>query len=157
MKNKTDKVRWGVLGVASIAVRRAVPAMQRGRYSEVTAIASRDRSKAEEAALELMGPDDPLRDEVLMGLAKASLLVKSAFALQPEETEFLDIVDLGERARRVPIANRQIALFPQRVIRKVVFLQIPTHIAVGPVENRMNLVLTALELNGIGQRSRTRL
>src|SRR5579871_2925750 len=50
MRNRTEKVRWGVLGVASIAVRRAIPAMQRGRYSEVTAIASRDRSKAAEAA-----------------------------------------------------------------------------------------------------------
>ncbi len=50
MKNKTEKVRWGVLGVASIAVRRAIPAMQRGRYCEVTAMASRERSKAEEAA-----------------------------------------------------------------------------------------------------------
>jgi predicted dehydrogenase len=45
-----DKVRWGVLGVASIAVRRAIPAMQKGDWCEVSAIASRDRAKAEEAA-----------------------------------------------------------------------------------------------------------
>jgi predicted dehydrogenase len=45
-----DKVRWGVLGVASIAVRRAIPAMQKGDWCEVNAIASRDRTKAEEAA-----------------------------------------------------------------------------------------------------------
>jgi predicted dehydrogenase len=45
-----DKVRWGVLGVASIAVRRAIPAMQRADWCEVTAIASRNRAKAEEAA-----------------------------------------------------------------------------------------------------------
>ena len=44
------KVRWGVLGVASIAVRRAVPGMQKGQWSEITAIASRDKNKAEEAA-----------------------------------------------------------------------------------------------------------
>jgi predicted dehydrogenase len=47
------KVRWGVLGVASIAVRRAVPGMQKGQWSEITAIASRDRNKAEEAARKL--------------------------------------------------------------------------------------------------------
>lgn len=45
-----EKVRWGVLGVASIATRKVIPAMQRSEWSEVTAIASRDRSKAETAA-----------------------------------------------------------------------------------------------------------
>jgi predicted dehydrogenase len=45
-----DKVRWGVLGVASIAVRRAIPAMQKGAWCEVSAIASRSRTKAEETA-----------------------------------------------------------------------------------------------------------
>jgi predicted dehydrogenase len=44
------KVRWGILGVASIAVRRAIPAMQKGEWSEVAAIASRDGRKSEEAA-----------------------------------------------------------------------------------------------------------
>ena len=44
------KVRWGVLGAASIAVRKVIPGMQRGAFSQVTAIASRDKRKAEEAA-----------------------------------------------------------------------------------------------------------
>ncbi|MEO7650142.1 MAG: Gfo/Idh/MocA family oxidoreductase, partial [Bryobacteraceae bacterium] len=44
------KVGWGILGVAGIAVRRVIPAMQLGSLSEVCAIASRDRAKAEEAA-----------------------------------------------------------------------------------------------------------
>jgi predicted dehydrogenase len=44
------KVKWGVLGAASIAVRKVIPAMQAGEWSEVAAIASRDRKKAEEAA-----------------------------------------------------------------------------------------------------------
>ena len=47
------KVRWGVLGVASIAVRRVMPAMQKGEWSEITAIASRDIRKSEQAAREL--------------------------------------------------------------------------------------------------------
>ena len=44
------KVRWGVLGVASIAVRRAIPGMQLGEWCEFAAIASRDKRKAEGAA-----------------------------------------------------------------------------------------------------------
>ncbi|MGI8785739.1 MAG: Gfo/Idh/MocA family protein [Acidobacteriota bacterium] len=48
-----DPVRWGVLGVANIAVKKVIPAMQQGRYSKVAAIASRDGGKAEEAARRL--------------------------------------------------------------------------------------------------------
>src|SRR5687768_16334078 len=44
------KVHWGVLGVAGIAMRKVIPAMQQGSYSTVTAIASRDAAKARDAA-----------------------------------------------------------------------------------------------------------
>ena len=44
------KVKWGVLGVANIAVQKVVPAMQRGEASEIAAIASRDLARAREAA-----------------------------------------------------------------------------------------------------------
>src|SRR6266404_972090 len=44
------KVKWGVLGAASIAVRKVIPGMQKGAYSEISAIASRDKRKAEDAA-----------------------------------------------------------------------------------------------------------
>ena len=47
------KVRWGVLGAASIAIRKVIPGMQKGEWSEVTAIASRDLLKAEDAAHKL--------------------------------------------------------------------------------------------------------
>jgi predicted dehydrogenase len=47
------KVRWGVLGVARIAVKKVIPAMQRGQSSEIVAIASRDQEKAAAAAREL--------------------------------------------------------------------------------------------------------
>jgi predicted dehydrogenase len=47
------KVRWGIFGVAKIALTRVIPAMQAGEWSEVAGIASRDRSKAEAAASEL--------------------------------------------------------------------------------------------------------
>jgi predicted dehydrogenase len=45
-----DRVRWGVLSTAAIGVKKVVPAMQKGDWIEVTAIASRDRHKAEEVA-----------------------------------------------------------------------------------------------------------
>jgi predicted dehydrogenase len=47
------KVRWGVLGVANIAVRRVIPSMQAGECSEIVGIASRDRARAESAARDL--------------------------------------------------------------------------------------------------------
>ncbi len=45
-----DKIRWGVLGAANIATAKVIPAMQRGQWSLVTAIASRVREKAEATA-----------------------------------------------------------------------------------------------------------
>ena len=50
------KIRWGVLGVAKIATEKVIPAMQRGQWSEVTAIASRDIDKARAAAARLGVP-----------------------------------------------------------------------------------------------------
>ena len=46
----TTKVRWGVLGVAKIAVTKVIPGMQQGSLCEVAAIASRDLARAREAA-----------------------------------------------------------------------------------------------------------
>lgn len=51
--DKSAKVKWGVLGVASIATRKVIPGMKKGQWSEVAAIASRDLSKAQAAAKEL--------------------------------------------------------------------------------------------------------
>jgi predicted dehydrogenase len=48
-----DKIRWGVLGVAGIATKKVIPAMKKCMRGEVSAIASRDRSRAENAAREL--------------------------------------------------------------------------------------------------------
>jgi predicted dehydrogenase len=47
------KVRWGILGVARIAVNRVIPAMQQGELSDVVGIASRDRGRAGDAARQL--------------------------------------------------------------------------------------------------------
>jgi predicted dehydrogenase len=48
-----SKIRFGVLGVAKIATEKVIPAMMRGEFTTVTAIASRDRAKAESAATRL--------------------------------------------------------------------------------------------------------
>jgi predicted dehydrogenase len=48
-----SKVRWGVLGTAKIATAKVIPAMQRGEWSAVTAIASRDLGRAQQAAAAL--------------------------------------------------------------------------------------------------------
>ena len=47
------KLRWGVLGVSKIATEKVIPAMQRGQWTTVAAIASRDRAKADAAAAKL--------------------------------------------------------------------------------------------------------
>jgi predicted dehydrogenase len=44
------KVKWGVLGVAKIAVEKVIPAMQRGEVTQIAGIASRDLGKARAAA-----------------------------------------------------------------------------------------------------------
>ena len=47
------KVRWGVLGTAKIGTLKVIPAMQRGEYCTIVAIASRDHQRARQAAKEL--------------------------------------------------------------------------------------------------------
>src|SRR4026209_2720780 len=46
----TEKVRWGILSTANIALKKVIPAMQRSSLCQVTAIASRDPAKARESA-----------------------------------------------------------------------------------------------------------
>jgi predicted dehydrogenase len=53
----TDKVRWGILSTANIAVKKVIPAMQQSPWCEIAAIASRDLTKAREAAEELNIPE----------------------------------------------------------------------------------------------------
>jgi predicted dehydrogenase len=48
-----NRVKWGVIGVAGIAVNRVIPGMQKCERSEIVAIASRDLDKAKGAAAKL--------------------------------------------------------------------------------------------------------
>ncbi|MGA8088339.1 MAG: Gfo/Idh/MocA family oxidoreductase [Terracidiphilus sp.] len=49
----SKKIRWGVLSTANIGVKKVLPGMQRGQYTTVDAIASRDLAKAKGAAAAL--------------------------------------------------------------------------------------------------------
>ena len=48
-----DKIRWGVLSTAAIGVKKVIPGMQKGDLTSIDAIASRDLSKAKQAAEKL--------------------------------------------------------------------------------------------------------
>jgi predicted dehydrogenase len=50
MKNK---VKWGMLSTADIGMKKVLPAMQRGEWSEIAAVASRDLKRAQDAAAQL--------------------------------------------------------------------------------------------------------
>ncbi len=45
-----EKINWGILGAATIAMEQVIPAMLDAGYTKVLAIASRNREKAKEAA-----------------------------------------------------------------------------------------------------------
>ena len=49
----TEKVKWGVLGAANIAVKKVIPAMQASEWCAITALASRNPAKAAVFAREL--------------------------------------------------------------------------------------------------------
>jgi predicted dehydrogenase len=50
------KVSWGILSTAAIGIDKVIPAMQRGKWSEISAIASRDLDKARQVAQRLRIP-----------------------------------------------------------------------------------------------------
>jgi predicted dehydrogenase len=47
------KVRWGILSTANIGMTKVNPAIQKGQYCQIVALASRDRQAAERAAHQL--------------------------------------------------------------------------------------------------------
>ena len=68
------KVRWGILSTARIGIDKVVPGMQKGKYSEIAAIASRDGEKARAASQRLGIPkaygsyDDLLADKEIQAI-----------------------------------------------------------------------------------------
>ncbi|WP_445664662.1 Gfo/Idh/MocA family protein [Fodinibius sp. AD559] len=51
-----DKIRWGVLGTANIAVEKVIPAIKEDKHSLIEAISSRSKEKAERTAKKLSIP-----------------------------------------------------------------------------------------------------
>lgn len=49
----SDKIRWGILSTAKIGTLQVIPAMQKGQFCEVNAIASRNLDRAQQVAAEL--------------------------------------------------------------------------------------------------------
>lgn len=52
-----EKIRWGVLSTAKIGTRQVIPAMQKGKFTEISAIASRNPEKSKAVAAELGIPE----------------------------------------------------------------------------------------------------
>lgn len=52
----TIKVKWGILSTAKIGVQKVIPAMQKGQFIQIDAIASREIGKAKEIANQLNIP-----------------------------------------------------------------------------------------------------
>lgn len=116
-----ESIRWGVLGTAKIAIQKVIPAMQAGTYTTVTAISSRDKQKAREAAEGLGIPkhygsyddllDDPEIDAIYIPLpnhlhvpwtikaleAGKHVLCEKPIALDADEAE-----ELLEASRNYP-------------------------------------------------------
>lgn len=51
-----EKIKWGILSTAKIAREKVIPAMQAGTYCNITAIASRNETQAQETAKMLQIP-----------------------------------------------------------------------------------------------------
>ena len=51
-----DKIRWGILGAAKIAIEKVIPGMQKGAHIEIQAIASRELARAQSTAQALAIP-----------------------------------------------------------------------------------------------------
>ncbi len=49
----SDQIRWGILSTAKIGTVQVIPAMQKGQFCAITAIASRNQQQAEQVAAEL--------------------------------------------------------------------------------------------------------
>jgi predicted dehydrogenase len=49
----SKKIRWGVLSTAAIGRKKVIPGMQKGQFTSIAAIASRNLAQAQEAASEL--------------------------------------------------------------------------------------------------------
>lgn len=116
-----SKVSWGILSTAKIGVEKVIPAMQKGRFCTVTALASRDLAKAEAVARKLRIPRahgsyeallaDPEIDAVYIPLPnhlhvpwsiKALEAGKHVLCEKPIGLDVAEAEELRDAARRYP-------------------------------------------------------
>ena len=50
------KIKWGIISTAKIGITKVIPAMQSGKFCEITAISSKNFEKAKSAAAGLNIP-----------------------------------------------------------------------------------------------------
>jgi predicted dehydrogenase len=115
-----DRVRWGVLGCAAIAVNKVIPAMQRSQRCEVVAIGSRDGVRAAETAAQL-------------GIARSHGSYEDVLA------------DEGVEAVYIPLPNHLHAEWTERAAAagKHVLCEKPLGLGVAEVEGMIDACRTA--------------
>ncbi len=84
-----NKVRWGILSTADIGLGQVIPAMQRGNYCEISALASRDQARARAAADRL-------------GIAKAYGSYEDLLADPEIDAIYSPLVDQSAPGRQTP-------------------------------------------------------
>ena len=97
-----EKVSWGVLGVADIAVKRVIPAMQLGESTQIVAIASRDLKRAQQAA-----EQRPQASARLTALMRISWLIRKKW--RPFTTRCPTISTSLGQSKRQKLANMSFA------------------------------------------------
>jgi predicted dehydrogenase len=129
------KIRWGILGVAKIAVEKVIPAITRGETGTVSAIASRSADKARAAADRLNIPkaydsyqallDDPDVDAVYNPLPNELHVPWSLRALEAgkhvlcekplarDAAEAGQLVEAGRRAGRLVMEAAMVRTHPR--------------------------------------------
>jgi predicted dehydrogenase len=140
-------IRWGVLGAASIARRRVIPAIQSSSNGRVTAVASRDPDRARALAAELDLPivhdnyeallADPEIDAIYLPLlnndhhrwtiaaaeAGKHILCEKPFAMNAAEAE--EMVVVAERAG-VLLAEAFMYRFHPRIVKLLSLIEAGT-------------------------------
>ncbi len=104
-----DKVRWGILGAARIN-RRTIPGLQAAANAEVVAIASRDREKAGEAALQWGIPNVHSSYEALL----ADPNIDAVYIPLPNGLHVEWSVKAAQAGKHV-LCEKPLALTPQEV------------------------------------------
>jgi predicted dehydrogenase len=115
------KVLWGVISTANIGMEKVIPAMQKGQYSEITAISSRSFERAKQAAKKLGIPkaygsyEELLRDDEITAVyislpnhlhvewtIKALEAGKHVLCEKPISMNYKDALYLAETMKKFP-------------------------------------------------------